>query len=337
SNDTFSVLLSVDFKVDTEPIEFSGSYSYSIEVTLDSIKRELLLAKGGQILKHKLNGEALPEITLVDRNEELIKYLRMTKSGGEYHFEHRERSISNINKVCTTLLWDESREPYMEVIRSFLKEIGGYEFKFIVQSKPKLFEFKFGEVEFDEPIDFLSLVFHYLKSKYKGILDKLEYYFRLIYDDFIEFKVPSGQHAETTYMVEKSGNQTISVPTYFISDGTKSMINILSICLLAENYSTPKLIIIDEIENSLHPNILRKFLEILKTINIQLIITTHSPVVLRYLEEGDIKIMYREENHVKISQGLNRKALAEDFEIDIDEVDIIGIWIDGDDTDLIKN
>ena len=47
------------------------------------------------------------------------------------------------------------------------------------------------------------------------------------------------------------------------------------------------------------------------------------------------KIMYKENERIKISQGYNRTTLAEEFHIDINELDIMKIWLDGDDTDLI--
>ena len=331
--DNSSVEFFVEFQLETEPNDFSGQYSYMVAVNLDAIQKEVLKAEGLPILVEK----GISEVTLVDRNLNSLKYYRMIKEGGIYNCEFEERAISSINKLSTSLLWDESREPYMDVVRNFLKEIGGLELKFTVESKPKLIDGRYGDIEFEDGVDFISLVFHYLEHRNKKIIEKLNYFFSLIYEDFIEFGIPEEDYADIAYMVEKIRNKEIKIPAYYISEGTKRLIYILSKCLLAESYGMNKIVIIDEIENSLHPKIIEKFLEILKEIDIQLIITTHSPVVLKYLEESDIKIMYRDKTGIKMSQGYNKKTLAEDFDISIDELDIMGIWIDGDDSDLIVN
>lgn len=329
--DNLPVILAVGFNIETDPPEFSGEYYYCLEVNLEAIQREILIAKKGNITKFYDE----KEITLVERNVDKIKYYRMLKQEGGYNFELDERNTPANDKVSTSLLWDYSREPYMKVIKNYLKEIGGFETEMVLKSRLRLINDNNKKMQYKPPIDQISLLLHDINSKDKDVIKKLNYYFKLLYEDFVEFKIQEDEYADTIFMIENQGNEKVRIPAYYVSKGTKNLIILLADCLLAEKFSASKVFLIDEIENSLHPKIIEKLLEILKTIDLQFIITTHHPVVIRYLKEDDIKIMYKENELVKISKGYNRTMLAEDFHIDVNELDIMKFWLDGDDTDLI--
>ena len=53
----------------------------------------------------------------------------------------------------------------------------------------------------------------------------------------------------------------------------------------------PSLLIIDEVENSLHPETLEKLLDELKSSETTVIITTHSPVVVDMTDPADLVIV----------------------------------------------
>ncbi|MBZ0174141.1 MAG: ATP-binding protein [Candidatus Methanoperedens nitroreducens] len=59
-------------------------------------------------------------------------------------------------------------------------------------------------------------------------------------------------------------------------------------------YLKPPLLIIDEIENSLHPETLELILDTIKASDIQAIITTHSPVVVDMTEPDDMILVEKE-------------------------------------------
>ncbi len=59
-------------------------------------------------------------------------------------------------------------------------------------------------------------------------------------------------------------------------------------------YLKPPLLIIDEIENSLHPEILELILDTIKATDIQAIITTHSPIVVDMTEPNDMVLVEKE-------------------------------------------
>ena len=64
--------------------------------------------------------------------------------------------------------------------------------------------------------------------------------------------------------------------------------------LLIAIYLKPPLLLIDEIENSLHPETLELVLDTIKASDIQAIITTHSPVVVDMTEPDNMVLVEKE-------------------------------------------
>jgi predicted ATPase len=76
----------------------------------------------------------------------------------------------------------------------------------------------------------------------------------------------------------------------------------------------PTILLIDEIENSLHESILDYLIDSLRDSHITTIITTHSPLVVNNVELSEIRILEREANGTKIKminkpEEMKRKLL----------------------------
>ena len=84
------------------------------------------------------------------------------------------------------------------------------------------------------------------------------------------------------------------IPASDISDGTLRILGFLT-ALYQEN--TPSIICFEEIENGIHPWLLHKMMELLKIVStegitgnpVQVLITTHSPVLLNYVEPYQVR------------------------------------------------
>jgi len=72
--------------------------------------------------------------------------------------------------------------------------------------------------------------------------------------------------------------------------------------LLIAIYLKPPLLIIDEIENSLHPETLELILDTIKASDIQAIITTHSPVVVDMTEPDDMVLVEKEQGESRFKR-----------------------------------
>jgi len=78
----------------------------------------------------------------------------------------------------------------------------------------------------------------------------------------------------------------LELPPVCIADGLYKLLAILTALELK-----PSLLIIDEVENSLHPETLEKLLDELKSSETVVIITTHSPVVVDMTDPADLVIV----------------------------------------------
>jgi predicted ATPase len=84
------------------------------------------------------------------------------------------------------------------------------------------------------------------------------------------------------------------IPAFDISDGTLRILGFLT-SLYQEK--TPSIICFEEIENGIHPWLLHKMIELLKIVStegitgnpVQVLITTHSPVLLNYVEAHQVR------------------------------------------------
>ena len=84
------------------------------------------------------------------------------------------------------------------------------------------------------------------------------------------------------------------IPASDISDGT---LRILAFLVALYQEKTPSIICFEEIENGIHPWLLNKIMELLKIVStegingkpVQILITTHSPLVLNYVEPHQVR------------------------------------------------
>nr|WP_206204648.1 AAA family ATPase [Thermococcus sp. MAR1] len=99
-----------------------------------------------------------------------------------------------------------------------------------------------------------------------------------------------------------------------ISDGFYKVLAILTAV-----YLKPPLLIIDEIENSLHPETLELIIDTLRESESQVIITTHSPIVVDIVEPSDLVLVDKENGETvfrrikdpeRIKKFLNERGLT---------------------------
>ncbi len=106
-------------------------------------------------------------------------------------------------------------------------------------------------------------------------------------DDKIPFKIP-----EVIYDIRvkiKTNNQETSITN--LSEGSKRIFHILTVALIAD-YKNAQLISYEELENSIHPALLQRLLMIISelTNNTQILISSHSPYLIKYLSLDSISI-----------------------------------------------
>jgi len=101
---------------------------------------------------------------------------------------------------------------------------------------------------------------------------------------------------------------------FSLSDGNLRSLGILSALMVDPK---PSVLAIDEIENSMHPTRIRELVKFFEYVsqkeenNLQIIFSTHSPVVINHLNDQDIQFVYKHNNETKLAgkPSKNKKVL----------------------------
>lgn len=149
--------------------------------------------------------------------------------------------------------------------------------------------------------------------------------------DIFSYQIKEGKNAGYFYK-----DATSSIPINLMGDGTLNIIEFLVYLCVAEN----KLFLIEEPENDIHPEALKKLLNLVieKSANNQFIITTHSNIVMKYLGSEEYTKIF----HLALSNGSNipktsirevgvsteeRRAILEELGYDLFDYDIWSAWL----------
>lgn len=125
----------------------------------------------------------------------------------------------------------------------------------------------------------LSAFLHGIKGEKRESLIKL---LQSFYPNLQDYKVSSQQSGwKKLTIIEKFEHQKIETEARHINDG---LLRILAI--LAQSSSNHSLILLDEIENGINPEIVEKLVDSLVNSSQQILVTTHSPMILNYLEDA---------------------------------------------------
>lgn len=163
--------------------------------------------------------------------------------------------------------------------------------------------------------------------------DKREHLLKLLkrfYPNLIDFKVANLRAGWKKLMViEKFGEQILETEATHMSDG---LLRILAV--LAQAESNHPLVLLDEIENGINPEIIEKLVDTLVNARQQIIVTTHSPMILNYLEDNValISVQYIYKNtagETKVRRFFELPNIAK-------KLDIMGAGEAYVDTDLVK-
>ena len=96
---------------------------------------------------------------------------------------------------------------------------------------------------------------------------------------------------ERIFMITEKYND-VKIPAPFISDGTSTIMAIL----IALYFQDGEIILIEEPERHIHPSLINQLMLMMESVDKQVIITTHSPELLKYSELEDILFISRDNN-----------------------------------------
>ncbi|MEE1922127.1 ATP-binding protein [Pseudomonas sp. 148P] len=113
------------------------------------------------------------------------------------------------------------------------------------------------------------------------------------YPAVVDFKVKQERAGwKKLSLIEEYDGKRVEVDARHINDG---VLRILAI--LAQSASGKSLLLFDEIENGINPEVVEKLVDVLRTCGQQVIVTTHSPMILNYLPDDvakqSVRFVYR--------------------------------------------
>lgn len=221
----------------------------------------------------------------IEINDERI----FMSNGQEYRIEDRGRqpvSFTYQGSILSQLKDSELPEPVFE-FRETLKDIRSLELlsPHLLRKRSRAEDNHIGTGG-----EKLSGYLHNVKGEAKENLVEL---LKGFYPNLVDFKVASLRAGWKKLMVvEQFGEQKIETEATHLSDG---LLRILAVLSQAE--SEHPLVLLDEIENGINPEIIEKLVDTLVKANRQIIVTTHSPMILNYLEDniarGSIQYVYK--------------------------------------------
>lgn len=118
---------------------------------------------------------------------------------------------------------------------------------------------------------------------------------KLFYPRIVDFKVSNLRSGwKKLIVIEEYNGQRLETEARHINDG---LLRIMAI--LAQTGTEHSLLLLDEIENGINPEIIEKLVDALVNAPRQILVTTHSPMILNYLEDDvarkSVQFVYKNE------------------------------------------
>lgn len=128
------------------------------------------------------------------------------------------------------------------------------------------------------------------------------------------------------FVIDKRLNQPLNFE--YLSDGAKRVFLLLAYAIIAD-ISGLSILVIEEPENSVHPSLLQAYLELLNdiSVNCNIIITSHSPYVIQYLEPRSIYIGIPNDNGIANFSRISAKSVKKLYDDSNRFSDSIGNYI----------
>lgn len=157
----------------------------------------------------------------------------------------------------------------------------------------------------------LSVVFHVLQSEYPDKFREIE--------DILKSAVPELKELSTGLTAHETGQTYVRIlekklatpiPAWGMSDGTLRFLG----CLAAlYSPASPGLICFEEPENYVHPRLLELTVDLLKSASerTQVIVNTHSPYLVDFLDPGDLFIVEKVDGETQVKRAEDKKGIKE--------------------------
>lgn len=157
----------------------------------------------------------------------------------------------------------------------------------------------------------LPTVLHALQTEYPQKFREIEDILKLAVPELEELATGLTSHeAGQTYIRIREKGLKTSIPAWGMSDGTLRLLGHLATFYLPE---PPPLVCFEEPENYVHPRLLELMVDLLKNASekTQVLVSTHSPYLVDFLQPEDLFIVIKKEGKTQVTKAQERKGIKE--------------------------
>lgn len=166
----------------------------------------------------------------------------------------------------------------------------------------------------------LAQVLISLHNERPKVFRVVEEILKLAIPEIEELLTPLTAGGETLVAIREKGFEQ-EFDYYQVSDGTLKLLTYITAISLSE----PRLICFEEPENFIHPELLELLVELLKKSEKQILLSTHSPYFVNFVEPEDIRLIKKEGGETKVSKIQDPEKLRDALE----EMGLGELWYSG--------
>ncbi|MEW5937966.1 MAG: AAA family ATPase, partial [Candidatus Thermoplasmatota archaeon] len=197
-------------------------------------------------------------------------------------------------------------------LREFARYVRGWGFYNILPSKMRATQPTGKILRVKENGENVSSVLHTLYVEHPAHFREIEEDLKLAVDELKNLNVSLTEQGAIYGAIEEEG-LTKKIPIWSMSDGTLHILTYLSIL---DSPSPPPLICFEEPENYIHPHSLELLVHFMKKASerTQILVTTHSPYLLDFIDVGDIVVVEKHEGKTQIKYARDEKGVRKALE-----------------------
>lgn len=284
-------------------VVFGGKMNEEIRITITDVDEEIITKYDVAFREARLIKEKLT----VTSHGESMSLIDGSRGSGFYFDEKEKRSMEYSLGRDTTALYHLRDFKRHRSILDFTRKIERWKVYHFVpfemrgaSSPTKKFDPGYKGEE-------AARTLHSLLSEYLSSFTEIEDTLRSAVSEIEKLLSPLTYDGKT-YIAIKEKNFKKPFDYYQISDGTLRFLAYLMV-ILSPKSELPSLVCFEEPENFVHPRLLQLLVEILKKADTQVMVTTHSPYFVDFLETQDVIVIEKKEGKT-IAKRLSKKELG---------------------------
>ena len=229
-----------------------------------------------------------------------------TNDRGDLTLEGSPVGGSRDASIFQRILHYPQQWPISHQVYKFLKS---FRFYHIIPSEIRKVLPVLGTIELDRNGGNLAQVLHTLHNDHEEIFGHIEFLVKQALPEVERVRTPLVQGRNETYVALKE-TTGLEADFHQLSDGTLKLLAFITAVSLPE----PQVICFEEPENFVHARLQNFLVEVLKNSVKQIILSTHHPYFVDFVEPQDVIIVEKEEGKTKVSRVENSDELKQRLE-----------------------